>query len=453
MKFTLKDAVKWCGGKLDIDANGLTITGVSTDSRSVKPGELFVPIAGGNFDGHDYIEAAAKNGAAATLCERPVQSSVPVIKVESTVSALGALAREYRNSLNLKIAAITGSVGKTTAKEMTAAVLSRNFKTAKTQGNFNNEIGLPLTIFQIDEDCEAAVLELGMNHFGELSRLSAIAEPDLAVITNIGTMHIEYLGSRQGILKAKLEILEGLRPGGIAVFNGDEPLLWDLKGRLEHPVLYFGIENEDCDVRAEEIIENEDGITFSVKSKYEAFDIFLPVRGRHNVYNALVAVSVGLQFGVPADKIRLALSWFENTGMRQRIYEKSGFTIIEDCYNAGPESMKAALEVLGGMKAGRKIAVLGSMLELGEFSQSLHEEIGVFAAEKADILFTYGKDTEFMVEGAKKMKTTKSFLSHEALIRELTAVAKPGDVLLFKGSRGVKMERVLEGFLDNSQKA
>ena len=449
---TLKQIAEWCGGSVDSSFAGLTVHGVSTDTRKIEAGQLFVPLRGERFDGHDYISAALAAGAAAVLTEKPLPADVPAIQVEDTLRALGQLAASYRSALKVKVVAITGSVGKTTTKEMLAAIMSTTYKTWKTVENYNNQIGLPLTILSAPEDSEMLVLELGMNHFGEMSRLTAIARPDTVVITNIGSMHIEHLGSREGILKAKLEILEGLNPQGTAVFSGDEPLLWGLKNVRAERLLYFGIENEHCDILAKDIEMPAGGTRFRIEGLGARFDVYVPVEGRHTIRNAVAAAAVALSCGVKPALIQQALSRFQNTDMRQKTYESHGFTIIDDCYNAGPESMEAAILVLGDKKiGGKRIAVLGDMLELGDRSLAEHYRIGRIAANKVDLILAYGPNGDRVISGAITggMPRANAFCfdTREELVNTLLSRAKKGDVLLFKGSRGMQMEKILELFL------
>ena len=438
---TLKQAALWCGGRLSPEFEEIVFQGANFDTRRLRPGELFVALTGAR-NGHDFAASAMEKGAAAVLASQPLPGTIPAIYVENTETALRQLARSYRESLSLTCVGITGSVGKTTTKEMIAAVLETTFVTGKTEGNFNNGIGLPVTVLGMREDCEAAVLEMGMNHFGEISLLTSIAQPDLAVITNVGTMHIENLGSQEGILRAKLEILEGLRPGGCAVFCGDDAIL----GRIakEYRAITYGL-GEHNDVRAMELSEASGECCFTVQAFRKEFDLCLPVLGKHNVLNALAAVTVGLRCGVSVPAIQRALAGFINTGMRQRIYSRNGFHIIEDCYNAGPESMEAALDILRKSK-GRRIAVLGGMLELGTYAPQAHFAIGQKTAESADLLFAYGRNSEDYLRGAKAagLGQAQSFSSHEAMAQALRGEIREGDTLLIKGSRGMKMERVLE---------
>ncbi len=455
-ELALLQAAQWCGGQLyPEDAVG-TIAGIQHDSRQVRIGDLFVALPGERVDGHDFVEQARKSGAVAALVSRRVDCDLPQILVADTAKAYGDIARAYRAEQALSVVAITGSVGKTTTKEMISCVLSGKYRVAKTQGNQNNELGLPITIMSMPADTQVAVLELGMNHFGEMSYLTSIARPNVVVITNIGTMHIEHLGTREGILKAKLEIMQGIQDDGVAVFNGDEPLLWNLREGT-HRRIYFGIENDQCDVVAEEIRQIDGGVYFTVRGLGQRFQIFVPQEGRHMVYNALAAAAVGLVQGVSPESIQYQLGLFHNTGMRQNIFEQNGFTIIEDCYNAGPESMEAALHVLKEHKTeGRRIAVLGDMLELGSRSMAEHYRVGRLAAAAADLLIAYGEDSRRMITGAltggMTTKQTRHFLDPQEVVRELIHMAKPGDLLLFKGSRGMHLETVLKDFLQAGKK-
>lgn len=450
-KLTLKQAAAWCGGWVDPKYENIEFFGANNDTRLIRPGQLFIVLQGAR-DGHDFIPAAMEKGAAAALCSRKV-GDYPAIVVADPRTALGDIARQERKRLGFKAVGITGSVGKSTTKEMVASVLEGSFRIAKTPANHNNDIGMPMAILAMPEDTEVAVLEMGMNHFREMAYLSSIAQPDLAVIVNIGTMHIEHLGSVEGIRKAKLEILEGMKPEGKVLLNGDDRMLCPLPEKPAQALSYFGT-GEHCAVRAEDIRETEGSISFRVAAKCHRVQVELPLEGLHYVPDALAAVSVALELGVPPVLIQERLTMFHNMAGRQEIYRKNGYTIISDCYNAGPESMAAALAVLG-RKEGRKIAVLGDMLELGDCAWAEHYRIGRIAAENADLIYAYGPNAERVVKGAITggMAQTKAqdFDSHEALVQMLKFNAKSGDVLLFKGSRGMHMERVLEQFLEEEK--
>lgn len=447
-RMTLEQAARWCGDTVAPQYAQVSFLGASNDSRSLEPGQLFVALEGAR-DGHEFIPGALAAGAAAVLCSR-CDGDFPAIVVRDPRKALGDIARQERIRLNLKVVGVTGSVGKSTTKEMIAGILSRKYRTGKTPVNHNNDIGMPMAILALPEDTEVAVLEMGMNHFGEMAYLTSIAAPDIAVITNIGTMHIEHLGSREGILHAKLEILQGLRPGGKLVYNGDEPLLWNLRGTGRTAPLYFGLENPACTVRCPQMQEWEGRTELTVAAGETTFQVGLPVEGRHFVYDALAAVAVAQLLEVPTAQIQQSLAAFQSMEGRQEIYEAGGYTIIQDCYNAGPESMAASLAVLG-KRAGRRIAVLGDMLELGVCTQAEHYRVGRIAAGKCDLLLALGKNAGRVVNGAitggMRPLDAMAFDNAQDLIDALRARAKPGDILLFKGSRGMKMEQVLNLFL------
>jgi UDP-N-acetylmuramoyl-tripeptide--D-alanyl-D-alanine ligase len=417
---------------------------VQFDSRALKPGELFVALTG-ERNGHTYVPGAMERGATGVLASEPLESGIPAIYVKDTLVAMQQIARGYRESLSTMVVGITGSVGKTTTKEMVATVLEQGFRTQKTPKNYNNHIGLPVTLLALEENCEKAVIEMGMNHAGEISLLTSLAQPDIAMITNVGTMHIEYLGSREGILGAKLEILEGLRPKGKVLFCGDNDLLAQVAEKYGAITYGMGAHNA---VRATDLYMGEEGCHFTIEAFGKSFPVELPVVGEHNVCNALGAAAVGLLCGMEPEQIRRGLAVFTNTDMRQKTYSRDGLYMIEDCYNAGPESTRAALSVLG-RRAGRKIAVLGSMLELGDYGPIAHFEVGEEAAKKADLLFAYGPLGEEMVRGGASMTYAKHFATHEELVSALKQELKPGDSLLVKGSRGMHMERVLSLLFTN----
>ena len=456
--FTLAQAAAWTGGEARGEAE---LTAVSTDSRQIPPNALFLPIRGERFDAHDFIAKAVENGAAAVVSHRHAEEyPVPALYVENTSQALLDLAGGYRRLCGGRVVGVTGSVGKTTTKELLYAVLRRKFNAEKTEGNLNNEIGLPLTLMRMTRETEVMVAEMGMNHFGEIARMTAAARPDIAVITNIGTSHIEFLGSREGICKAKLEILEGLHPDGCAVLCGDEPLLWEKRESLGCRVVTYGVENPACDLIAHlhpdggfDIINNTMQVeTLPVGGRFAAR---LSIPGAHNVLNALAAAAAGLLLGETPEQIAAGLASYEASGMRQNIYEQDGYHIYADCYNASPDAMEATLAVLGAMApGGRRFAVLGSMLELGDYAEEGHRRAGRAAARYADALYAYGPDAAAMVAGAqeKGMERAYAFDDQAALVAALRQDAKKGDALLFKGSRGMRMEQALALFLGEDVK-
>ncbi len=448
-RITLHQAAQWCGGRIDPKYKDFIFLGANNDSRKIEKGQLFIALQG-ERDGHDFIPSALEKGAAAVLCTH-CDGDYPAIVVEDTRIALGQIARGEREKLGMKVVGVTGSVGKSTTKEMIAAILESTYRVAKTPANHNNDIGMPMAILAMPEDTQVAVLEMGMNHFGEISYLTSIGQPDVAVIVNIGTMHIEHLGSMEGILRAKLEILEGMPADGKVVLNGDDSLLWNQRNALDKKIFYFGIQNTQSDVLAKDVRQNENGLCFTVVADTGEIPVAMELEGEHYVLDALAAIGVGKVFGISADLIRQSLLQFRNMEGRQEIYEKKGFTIIQDCYNAGPESMNAALRVLGN-RSGRRVAVLGDMLELGVCTDAEHYKIGRVAAKNADVLLAYGPKSERMLYGAitggMSQNNARAFTDKEKMTQVLLQLAKPGDTLLFKGSRGMRMEQVLEKFLE-----
>ncbi|MBQ2927849.1 MAG: UDP-N-acetylmuramoyl-tripeptide--D-alanyl-D-alanine ligase [Oscillospiraceae bacterium] len=444
---TLRQAAQWCGGTVEEKYADVEFFGANNDTRVLKPGQLFIVLQGAR-DGHDFIPAAMEKGAAAVLCTKKM-GDYPAIYVEDPRRALGDIARQELKRIGAKVVAVTGSVGKSTTKEMIAAVLESTFKVSKTPANHNNDIGMPMAILAMPLDTEVAVLEMGMNHFREIAYLSDIAHPDVAVIINIGTMHIEYLGSQLGIRQAKMEIVEGMSPNGMLLLNGDDTLLRYLDQKPRQRITYFGL-SEGCSVRGFEVKQTGETLSFTVGAGKLTIPVELNLEGDHFVNDALAAVAVGLKLAVPTDRIRESLASFRNMSGRQEIFQAAGCTIIKDCYNAGPESMAAALNVLGN-RPGRRIAVLGDMLELGDCSQAEHYKVGRIAAEKADMVFAYGpyagRVIDGTITGGMPESMGRAFEDRESMAAALKRAAKPGDVILFKASHGMHLELVLEAFL------
>ena len=445
-KLTLKQAAQMCGGYVEPQYENVEFFGANNDTRIIKPGQLFIVLQGAR-DGHDFIPMAMEKGAAAVLCSRKV-GDYPAIYVEDPRIALGQIARAELDRIGCKRVGVTGSVGKSTTKEMIASVLETTYRVSKTPANHNNDIGMPMAVLSMAEDTEVAVLEMGMNHFREIAYLSNIGKPDVGVIINVGTMHIEFLGSREGIRKAKMEITEGMAADAPLILNGDNELLRKLEQIPAQPVTYFGSDN-GCQVWADNVRQGED-LSFTAHWEDVEIPVSMALEGDHFVSDALAAVSVGLKLGVTPEKISEALASFRNMAGRQEIFKAGEYTIIKDCYNAGPESMAAALNVLAGRK-GRKIAVLGDMLELGDSAHPEHYKLGRIAAQKADLLFAYGPHANVVAEGAivggMKEEYVFAYADHGELAETLKKVALPGDILLFKGSRGMHMEISLEKFL------
>ncbi len=449
------------------------ITSIVTDSREAESGSLFIALKGERFDGHDYISQALARGAAAVIGERvpeglEADEAKRVMVTPSSLEALGKVAAAYKARIKPKTIAVTGSVGKTTTKEFVFSVANSKFLAHKTAGNLNNEIGMPLSVLDMPETTQVCVLEMGMSGLGEISHMTAIAKPDIAIITNIGNSHIECLGSRENICKAKLEIVEGVPSDGWVILNADEPMLFAQKGKLTQNMLFVSLQNPLADYRALNIREYEDSTEFDlVAGNRVVTNVKIPTIGTHNVYDATYAFAVGVLLGMSDDEIKRGLMAFHNTGMRQNIYEYGGITIIEDCYNAGPESMKAAVEVLSKLadKNGcRTVAVLGDMRELGDYSKQLHMEIGTLVASRhISNLVTFGREAENIALGAINHALNPESISINTNIENADDTAKavygmlrPGDAVLFKASRAVKLERVIEGLkalIDNNKKS
>ena len=374
------------------------------------------------------------------------------ILVEDTKKAIRDIAEFYRTTLDIDVVAVTGSVGKTSTKDMLYSVMSKGFSTFATKGNFNNEIGVPLTVFQLDATYKKAIVEMGMSNAGEISRLTKIAKPQVAVITNIGTAHIGNLGSRENILKAKLEVLECL--DGIAILNGDDEYLWGAKENIAHETIYYSIDNADSDYVAYDVVCDDKGSAFKLKINSVEYEFSVPVVGKHHVYNAMAAIICGLHFGMNIEDVIAGVGTYETTGMRQKEIQIGKVKLIEDCYNANPDSMKASLVTLNTIKKTRSIAVLGDMLELGSYAETAHRDCGKYAAEKnIDMLFAYGKDSSFTADEAVKNGLAKvyHFTDENELSEALFNEIRENDAILFKASRGMKLENVIHIIYDRMQ--
>jgi len=437
-KILLKNIAEWCSAQTSLDG---FVEKISTDSRDVDETTLFIALKGERFDANNFVEDVLAKGVKAVVCSRYEGNDERVILVEDTGKALLDIAAGYRQCFNIPFVALTGSVGKTTTKGMIYAVLSEKFNTLRTEGNLNNEIGVPKTLFCLEKHHRAAVIEMGMNHFGEISRLSQTVCPDIGVITNVGTAHIENLGSRNGILKAKSEILDGMKKGSPLVINGDSDILNKVSAD-GYRVVRFGLDGGD--VVAEDIDITSAGCSFTVKYKNEKARAFVPTQGIHNVYNGLCAIAVGLLLGMTLGECVNGLRNFAPEGMRQKITSVKGMVFIEDCYNANLDSMCAALETLKSLKINRTVAVLGDMLELGDFSTEAHRRVGEKAFEtECDMVVTFGEAAENITNSfIEKGGLAKAFNDKAELTAFLNESLKEGDTVLFKGSRGMKMEEI-----------
>ena len=450
-ELTLAQIAEACGGTLigGNEAKEYTVTGVEIDSRRVKAGDLFVAIPGEKVDGHKFIPDVLKKGAYA-LSRQSLDVDGAYILVEDTVTAMKRLARFYRNTLDIKVVGITGSVGKTSTKEMIASVLGTKFRVHKTQGNFNNGIGLPLTIFQIEKEHQVAVLEMGISEFGEMHELADMAQPDIMVITNIGLCHLENLKTRDGILKAKTESFAHLKPDGVVILNGDDDKLSTVEQVAGRKPVFYGIKGRNlCEtsVCADAVTEHGlEGMTAEFHTPQGDMEVFIPIPGEHNVYNALAATCVAEQLGLSMDEIKCGIAAASTISGRTNLIHTKGMTVIDDCYNANPVSMKASLDVLS-KAGGRKIAVLGDMGELGEDEKQLHYEVGTYAGTlPIDLLFCVGTLSGKLAEGAKKQNptlTVKHYATREEMTEELLATVKEGDAVLVKASHFMEFPKVV----------
>lgn len=436
--------------EIDVDINKITI-----DSRKAENGDCYIAIKGEKNDGNKfYMDAFLKGASVAVLDNIDVTSEVEnylkennksIIVVENTIKALGELAKYKRSLFYSPVVAITGSAGKTSTKDMIYSILKEKYKVHKTIGNQNNHIGLPLTILSLDPDNEVLVLEMGMNHLGEISYLTNIAKPDIAIITNVGTAHIGNLGSRENILKAKLEILEGLNPNGVVIINNDNDLLhnWYLENKDKYRIITIGIYNKS-DYMANIIEKSEWSSTFSCNN--EIYKV--PVAGEHFIYNALAGVATGKEFNISEEKIKTGILNFELSSNRMNLITTKGYTIIDDSYNANYDSMNYAIKYLGSL-SGRNIAVLGTMKELGNYSEDLHRKIGnVIKTEKINILVTVGTDALFINEGALESGFDKEnsyhFESNKDVIEFINTIKKSEDNILVKASNSMNFKEIVE---------
>ncbi len=429
----------------------VTIQGVTIDSRKIQPGNLFIPFKGEHSDGHTYVEAALKSGAAAALWQKDVPNppaNLPILIVEDTLEAIQELARSYRNELHVKVVGITGSNGKTTVKDMTANLLSLQYRVKKTEGNYNNHLGMPLTILALDEDTEIAVLEMGMSGKGEIEFLTKLARPNVAIITNIGEAHLQDLGSREAIAEAKLEIVQGLQDDGLLIYMGDETILKDGLASANRNIntQTFGRSHQN-DLYPVEIETKQNGSRFKVNRA--GIEFHLPVLGAHNVLNALSAMLTAYYFNIPYEKMNDGFVHLKLTQMRMELVEGvKGERIINDAYNASPTSMRAAIDLISNLPDyERKIVVLGDMLELGEKEKEFHYEIGKsLDPQKINYVFTFGPLAEQIAQGAMTVFPSDrvfSFLDKQSLMDQLVKRTDKETLILVKASRGMKLEEVV----------
>jgi len=462
-EFTLKEIERITEGELLQGDAGRHFNDISIDSRNIDPGDLFIAIKGENFDGHDFVADALDKGAAGVLISRRElyqqkllqrnNGSVPsVLMVKDTLQALQEIAGFQREKNRIPFIGITGSNGKTTSKEMIASVLGTRYAVLKNEGNYNNHIGVPLTLLRLEASHEIGVVEMGMSGMGEIRRLCEIARPETGIVTNISTAHLEFLGSLERVKEAKGELVEFINEQGTVVLNADDPMVMDLKDRVRGRLLTYGIEDSRSDVRADRIQDRGiEGSTFLLRMQNKEIEVRLSVIGSHNISNALAAASAGLVHHIGLEDIKKGLEAFRGLSMRMEILSlEDEVKVINDSYNANPFSMKKAIEALSkARRGGRTFLVAGDMLELGDISEKAHKEIGEFAAERAvDFLIVVGELASFIAKGALKkgMKESHVFLCKtvEDAGHALNEKIESGDVILIKGSRGMKMERIID---------
>lgn len=443
--FSLGEAAAACGGAYTGDAALLAapVQDVCIDSRRATPGALYVPIIGQVHDGHAFIDGARRGGALCTLTDRPLPEG-PYIRVPDTLEALQKLAAFYRCRFDIPVIGVTGSVGKTSTKEMLAAVLSSRFRTFKTPGNLNNQTGVPLTLFRLEPEHELAIIEMGTNHPGEIRRLSAMAQPTICLITNVGVAHIEFFGTRENIFRGKAEMLEHMRPGGAVIVNGDDDMLARLPGAVR-----FGFQ-EHNDVRACEVEDlGLSGSAFTVCAGGERARMQVRAPGRHMIGNALAAVAAGLALGMPLEELREGVERFSPAAGRMQVRRGAHFTVLDDTYNANPTSVMAAIDVLE-RAPGRRVCVLGDMLELGAQTEEFHEVVGMYAAlHGVDLIVCVGTNAEQTFLGAHALAPQRAryFETQETLLSILPLLLRDGDTILVKGSRGMHLEQTVEALL------
>ena len=447
---TLENIARVCGGTYYGPADKMytEVSAITTDSRKVEKESLFVPIVGERVDAHKFIPQVMEAGALATLSQRVLpEADFPDIVVESSLQAVKDIAEFYLEQLSIPVVGITGSVGKTSTKEVIASVLKEKYNTLYTEGNFNNELGLPLTVFRLRREHEIAVLEMGISDFGEMSRLAKIARPDTCVITNIGTCHLENLGDRDGVLKAKTEVFDFLKENGHIVLNGDDDKLAAIKEYKGTVPVFFGME-KGLDVYADELeSKGLKGTSCRIHLGEESFSVFVPMPGRHMVYNALAAAAVGRIYGLTAEEIARGIESLKPISGRFRRIETDKFLIVDDCYNANPMSMKASMDVLRD-GSGRRVAILGDMGELGENEIALHREVGAHAASCGiDVCICAGALCEHMAQAAREAGTDLEVIyepDRESLLAHLGEYVQEGDTILVKASHFMKFEEVLK---------
>ena len=449
------EIIEAIGGEVVVKGKDALYNNVSIDTRAIKDKDIFIALKGENFNGNDFVIEACKKGASICIIdeikfeEMQLNRQTSVIKVADTKKALLDLAKFYINKLNLKVVGITGSTGKTSTKDLVAAVLSAKFKVFKTLGNFNNEIGLPMMIFKLDKSYDIAVLEMGMSGFGEIHNLCEVARPNIAIITNIGMSHIENLKSRENILKAKMEITDFFDEESVLIVNSDNDLLQDID-TSNYKLIKTGIDSE-ADFKAYDLNIEEKKITFSIIEESNLINntIEVDIPGRHNILNSLLAVACGRVMGMNYSEITEGFKRLEATSMRLDIIKGEKFTVINDCYNASPDSMLAAIDVLCNVSGKAKIAILGTMKELGDGAFEAHKQVAEYAKLKnIDLLITLGEFNEAYEEGFNDIDKYRSFETYDEVLSFVDGIIDENDVVLVKASRYMKLENIVSGLKD-----
>lgn len=447
--FTVAEVVAVTGGRLLQGSPETPVSGFAYDSRKVAPGDCFVAMPGERVDGHDYTEKAAAAGAACIIASRPVAApGAAVVQVADPLLALGQLGRAQRDRYSLPIVGVTGSVGKTTTRELISAVLSQQFRVFRTSGNFNSEVGLPITLMDLDASHEVAVLEMGMRALGEITYLTSIAHPQIGVVTNVGITHLELLGTQENIARAKGELVRSLPAAGAAVLNVDDPRVAAMAAESPHKVWFYGFEAQGKGERwvTAEGVERSGGAgqRFTLIAGAERAEAYLPAPGRHNVLNAMAAAAVGLELGMSLQEAAAGLANYAPSGSRMRILTQGGVRLLDDTYNAAPASVTAALGILREQAGptGRAIAVLGDMGELGAAAEEGHRQVGQEAAAKADLVIAVGQLAAHIAAAAGEK--ARHFSDKAAATAFLKQVVQPGDTVLFKASRSMALEEILQ---------
>lgn len=451
MDISFTELLEVLDGEIIVEGEKKDFNAISIDTRKIQNKNIFLAIKGENFNGNNYVENAFNKGASIAIVDEilfnvsHIKNNGTVIKVDNTYNALMRLAKYYREKLGITVIGVTGSCGKTSTKDIIAALLSNKYKVFKTKGNFNNHIGLPLMILELNKEYDIAVLEMGMSNLGEIHLLADIARPDLGVITNIGLSHIENLKTQENILKAKMEITDFFNLDNELIINGEDEMLNNihLSGFKISRIGY----NHEYDVYCSNIILEEENIEFTANIKERSYDFKLPMAGKHNVLNAMLAIKVADSLGLSFEEMEKGIKNIEPTSMRLQVIKKDKFILINDCYNASPDSMKSSMDVLNTYKNGRKVAILGTMNELGHESNNAHEDVAKYAGDKVDLLIAIGKYKDSFKAGYKG-KEIITYDTKEEFIKDAPLIIKKNDILLVKASRGMKFEDIVKSILE-----